>query len=92
MVKFGKHTDKVLKKMCKVVGADFDTIDFKKDNWYHDYQWTDKQEDAFRKWMINYLSSKLEARREFGLWSGAPTYIERTVAMFLLNYGWKSDR
>ena len=45
MKKFGKHLTVVLKKMCKMVKADLEKINFKKENWFWDYTWTEKEQE-----------------------------------------------
>jgi|APSaa5957512535_1039671.scaffolds.fasta_scaffold15392_7 hypothetical protein len=89
---FGPHLEKILVRMCKVVGADPNTIDFKTDNWYHLYSWTPETEAKFKEWMVKYLRTTAAARSEL---FGHGTYVrkellEREVDMFNLNYGWKT--
>ena len=87
---FSKHLRVILKKMCKSVNADFDAIDFKKEGWFLQHEWTQKQEDAFKKWMLEYLKKNRDARRELGIIFNNKIMMERGVNMFVMNYGWKT--
>jgi len=50
-----KHLNIILIKMCEMVGADFSKMDFKKQNWFHQFEWTEDSENEFKKWLISYL-------------------------------------
>ena len=60
-----KNLEKVMKKMCQFVGADFAKMDFKKTNWFHDYSWTEEQENKFTHWMIGFMLDNKDVRQEF---------------------------
>ena len=76
--------------MCRRVGANFDKMDFKKENWFHMFEWTQKQENDFKKWLISYLFETKEARQEL---MSRPEknkkHIEKVANYFICNYGWK---
>jgi len=82
----------VLNKMCNVVGIsgiNFNNFDFKEDNWYQKYQWTEVQEKEFIEWMKEYLMKSSEARKAFmARPSKSKRDIERVVYEFVGNYGW----
>lgn len=62
----GKHKIIVLCEMCRVVGFCVASASyFKQPKWYHDYEWTQAQEDKFVEWMADYLFNNKEAREEF---------------------------
>jgi len=87
---FSKHLKIVLTKMCNIVGAEYDNVDFMKNDWYWGYSWTQKQEDYYRKWLVKYLYNSKIARKEMMEYSGKDKkYIERFVNFFVMNYGWK---
>ena len=88
-MRFTKHLDIVLKKMCKMVKCDFDTFEFK-DDWYWKYEWTQNEEEKFIKWMVGYLQKSRVARHEIGILLNSKASIERGVRMFVFNYGWKN--
>jgi len=85
-----KHLTIVLKKMCSMVGADYDKIDFKKQNWYQDWTWTEKEQEQFMAWFEDYLMKNKEARQELLEFPRANRQIKRAVQEFILNYGWKT--
>ena len=86
-----KYLDIILKKQCKIVNADFDKINFKKELWFHDYEWTNKQEDNFTKWLMEYMKKNIEARRTLmTIPSNNKRFLEKFVQQYLLNYGWKT--
>lgn len=73
-----------------MVGADFDKINFKNTNWFWDFEWTEKQEDSFRKWLIEYLLKEKEVRMEIMRWPRKDKKIILKLANeFIGNYGWK---
>jgi len=91
---FGPCLKKILSKMCQVVGADPSDIDFKTDNWYSTYSWSQTVESGFKKWMVNYIRTTTAARKElfgFGYYVKKDA-VEREVDMFVLNYGWRTAR
>jgi hypothetical protein len=58
------HLKIVLIEMCMRVGANYDDIDCKKDDWYYEHEWTREEEDSFIKWLADYLYTSKEARLE----------------------------
>jgi hypothetical protein len=88
MNEFGKHLEIVLKEMCSRVGADYDYIDFKKEQWFWDYKWTQEQETNFKRWFVNYLVSNKEAKKELMQFPSI-TKVEKFANFFVTNYGWK---
>jgi len=80
----------ILKKMCEMVGADYDKIDFKKDGWYWEYQWTKEQESEFQKWMVEYLMNNKGARDILMHWPRkGKKLVTEAVKAFIWNHGWK---
>ena len=85
-----KNLVPILKKMCEMVGADYDKIDFKKDGWYWEYQWTKEQESEFQKWMVEHLNNNREARNILMYCPNKnKTRIKDSVKAFIWNFGWK---
>jgi hypothetical protein len=89
---FGKHLEIVLKEMCSRVGANYDYIDFKKEQWFWDYEWTQEQETNFKRWLTDYLCNNKEARKELVLLSSNKDNILKAATFFVMNYGWKLKR
>lgn len=86
---FGPHLAKILKKMCSIVKADYDTVDFKSEGWFRKYKWSCAQEAAFEKWFAEYVLKNREARKELC----NRTYMNKTWCLklakeFTFMYGW----
>uniref|UniRef100_A0A6M3JHG0 Uncharacterized protein n=1 Tax=viral metagenome TaxID=1070528 RepID=A0A6M3JHG0_9ZZZZ len=85
-----KHLKIILTKMCKDVGADYTKINFKKKNWYWDYEWTTNKEQKFKLWLINYIKNNKEARNYLmSISSTNKKFLEKFANEFIMNYGWK---
>lgn len=85
-----KYLKIILLKQCEIVGADYNKIDFKKENWYWDYQWTKEQEQEFKLWLIDYIKNNKEARNELmSIPSVNKKFLEKFANEFIMNYGWK---
>ena len=92
MKKFGKHLTVVLKKMCKMVKVDLEKINFKKENWFWDYTWTEKKQEEFIKWLEGYLMKNKGAREEMLRFPKRDKQmIKKAVQEFVSNYGWKTE-
>ena len=90
MDSLGKHVKVVLKEMCKVVGADYSSIDFKAAKWFWSHTWTTKQEQEFVKWLTNYLYKNAQARKEIiAYYWGNKKQCKAAAEEFAWNYGWK---
>ena len=76
--------------MCKMVGADFKKINFKKESWFYEYEWTEWQEQFFIGWMVGYLMHKKEARQEMMRFPRKNIKdLTKLATEFIMNYGWK---
>lgn len=62
--KFDKHMKKILKEMCKRVGAKYKEIDFLAEGWFNNYNWTQEEENDFKQWMVKYLDNNRDAFKE----------------------------
>ena len=74
-----KHKTKILKKMCKAVKADYNSIDFKTD-FYLDHEWTEKQQEKYKKWLTKFLMRKYKMIKIIA---------EREAEGFIMFCGWK---
>jgi aromatic ring-opening dioxygenase catalytic subunit (LigB family) len=83
-----KHLKEILDNMCLVVGAK--DLDFKKDGWFMEYEWTEEEQEQFRKWIVKYLTENKEARQELMKWPRKhKATIEKFSREFIFNYGFK---
>jgi len=86
-----KSTTTVLKKMFKMVKAPYPKNDsyFKKPKWFHNYSVTEKQQDDFREWMIDFLENDRQARIDIlGMSLKNKIRIKREVEVWIFNYFW----
>ena len=85
-----KHVIEILKEQCRIVGADYEKIDFKEDMWFMDHEWTKEQEAEFIQWVTDYLYNNKEARN---MLLQHPyknkTTCKKAAEQFAFNYGWK---
>ena len=88
-VKMSKHLGIVFKEMCKRVGADYRKVDVTKEGWFSEYKWTEKEQEDFKKWMVDYLYNNTEARHELlEIPFRAKKAIKKAVDWFIFDYGW----
>ena len=89
-MKLPKHMTIILKKMCELVGADFDKVNFKDPFWFDTYEWTEEEEQVFKDWLREYLKNNIEARRELMKWPAKKKdYLDRIIAEFCLMWSWR---
>lgn len=84
------HT--ILRKMCSYVDKKLSPMSLKPwtKNWYKEYSWTDKQQEAFKVWMIDYLYTNNDARKTIMNTNiKNKRLITNTVDWFIFQYGWK---
>ena len=81
----------ILKKMCEMVGANYDEIDFKEKDWYRKHQWTIAQENEFIDWFTDRLNKNKVTRNEFVEYSLNPgrKRLRKVSEGFAFNYGWR---
>lgn len=88
-----KHLKHILKEQCKRVGADFNKLDFSKEDWFEKYTWTEEEENNFKQWMMNYLKENKDARQDLmRVPSTNPIIIRGFTTSFILFCGWKYDK
>ena len=78
-------------KMFEYVSEKYSEEYVKGKDWYHKKQWTQQQEDHFKKWLVDYLTRTKQARKEL-IWSDykSKQVIEKAADMFILSYWWKT--
>lgn len=82
----------ILREQCRIIGADFDKIDFTSGeyDWFMHYEWTAEQELDFQKWLINYLKKcPMSDYRQIASHSRNVKNINKIVDEWCFNYGWK---
>jgi len=88
--KMSPYLSKILKEMCRRVRTNFDSINFKKRDWYLKKEWTIKEEEKFNKWLVKYLSKNIKARQELmTIPSKSKIFLQKFVETFSFSYGWK---
>ena len=84
----------VLKEMCKRVGTNFNSVDFKDPNWYNQYSWSMDEETNFIEWLANALMTNKTVRMDLLVYPSHLTYnkARKAAKEFVLNYGWRYPR
>lgn len=86
------HTRAVLSKMCQMADTLLDDVDFNDHQWFCKHPWEAHQEDAFHKWLVEYMKKNSEARTEMmARPSSNMKEIDKFVSAFIFNYGWKTE-
>ena len=84
------HMTNVLTEMCTRVGANFNRINFKKSDWYWEFEWTQSEDDNFIEWLSDYLFKYSGARTEIMQFPVKNKIICKGVAsQFCANYSWR---
>jgi hypothetical protein len=90
MSKTSFHLENIFAVQCRLVGADYNSVDRTKEDWYLEYQWDEETEDKFKAWFVEYIHKIKQAQRELYNRSHMNKKdCESAAAMFLLSYGWK---
>lgn len=90
--KMQKYLKVIIKEMCNRVGVNFDKVNFKNKEWFMKHEWTEKEQDNFREWLISYLSKEKEARQEImRIPSNNKRFVEDAANQFILMWGWKQN-
>ena len=80
----------ILTEMCQRVGADYATIDFQDEKWYHRYEWTQDEDIDFQKWLVDYLYNNTKARNEvMSVPIKRKSHLKKFANWFTFMYGWK---
>jgi hypothetical protein len=87
----GEHLEKIMTKMCEVVGAKWEETNPKEEGWFLKYSWTEEEESMFKEWFVDYLYKSNAARKEIlNHNTKSKKLITKAVSEFLFNYGWKT--
>jgi len=85
-----KYLKEILIEMCKRVNAKYEDIDFKKEQWFLEYEWTNEEETSFINWLVDYMKQNKEARDTLMMFPrNNKRDLERFANSFIFNYGWK---
>lgn len=76
-----EHSEIILREMCLRVGVSYEDMDFSKENWYWDHEWSREEENDFIKWLAHFL-----AHHKYSTKKRANHEAEKIV----FNYGWKT--
>lgn len=88
--KLSKELQIVLQKMCNQVGADPEKINFKEDGWFHQFTWTQTEEDAFTDWLAGELYNNTRMLKQIAFIPiKTKTHCRKIAEAFVWNYGWK---
>lgn len=88
---FSKNTVIIFTKLCSYVNANYDEIDFQRDDWFNDYIWTNSQEEEFEKWLTEFFKSNPEVKKEYiNKKRISNEKLKDLVEYFVFDYGWKT--
>lgn len=89
MKKMNKYLKVIFTEMCNRVDAKYEDIDFQKDDWYYDYEWTQAEEDKFLAWLADYLYINKKARVDlYGIHTKSKKLCDTASKNFCF-YSWK---
>lgn len=84
--------EKILRLQCEIVGAKYEEVDFKSDDWYMTYTWSKEQCDLFESKLVTMLK---ETKGMIAALTNLVYYndkVRRRVAKeWIFNYGWKDE-
>jgi len=85
-----KYVEIILNEMCSRVNADYEHLDFKSPNWFMEYEWTEVEQDSFKKWLVDYLYNDTKVRKAICKFPiRTKRHLRKVADMFLFQYGWK---
>lgn len=75
----------ILKKMCQVVGVDYEQFDFSQSKWFQQHSWTLEEQEKFVRWLGKLLRKKgyVGQGTKRGMDWG-----EYEAKKIVFNYGW----
>ena len=82
----------VISEMCRIVGADPMSLDYKSHDWFMSHEWTKDEQDAFTDWLTNKLYNNPELRRTFEISHRNKKYLRKEAEAFSMWYGWKTKK
>ena len=88
-----KPENRIKKKLCSYVGADYKEIDWENtaDPYYWKYTWTNEQEEDFKNWLADYLYSSKQARMIYRTPPRNKKQCKECAYWFTWNHGWKTS-
>ncbi len=86
-----KFWEMYFKKICFIVMADYDKINFYNDDWYNKYSWNAKQEEEAIDWLFLFLTDK-NNRYLIPFVTGKKKTSDKKLRIFVeefvFNFGW----
>lgn len=91
MAKHPKWIGIIFREMFKRVGVRFTYKAIEKDGWFHQHEWTQAEEDDYKKWLRKWLDDNCRQYVDNMNWrKSMPASIkEKTLSYFLFLYGWR---
>ena len=81
----------ILTEMIHRIGKTEDDIDFSEKDWFEKHTWTEKEQEAYREWLVEYLKNPKHLR-EIAMWpriTKNKKMREKLAGELILNYGWR---
>ena len=87
---FNPSLEKVLREMCRRVGARYEDIDFSDPAWFLKYEWTESEEEDFINWLTKELALDAQLRKDLMRYPTTRRKLLRRFAeLFAANFGWR---
>ena len=84
------YTYEVISRMFKIVWLQeekYNEIDIKENDWFMQYEWTDKQQEEFKNWLYRKLRDNKNWRKEIMKFPiKNKNIIDKVVNTFILDY------
>ena len=83
----------IMRKMITEIGLTVHDIDFDDPAWFSKHTWTEKQQNDFLEWLIEFLSdySHLKEVAQFPFISKSLKMRKKIANWFIFQYGWRCD-
>ena len=90
---FPKQFSKIMKEMCKRVGANYLKINFNEEGWQSKYTWSDEDRQKFKKWVYKFIHENKELGKEVESLDPFNTNsCEEHAVYFVYDFGWDLDK
>ena len=86
------HQKDLIIKMYRFAGYKPSEVRIDNDNWYSNYTWTEKQEEAFRQWFYKKVKTNKRFRKHYFSLPPTNNIVKEALSWFILDYAPKTIR
>jgi len=87
---FSPALEKVLTMMCESVGVNYEDVDFNKEEWYMQHDWTQEQQDQFKQDLYQAVTESPKFFKDLFASRGPKRRLKAQIEFFIMSYGWKT--